>query len=255
VPPASPRPVLHLEGVDRKMKRASFLTVAAALLFIVPCVLGQNTPMYVNGTYHGYSWTYGGKTSATGFYDGSINVVQVGTNQPGGPGMICDDFRDNVYAGEHWTATAINVASLSSNIGKLLFGGGVGSIGNIGIPGYTEVAYLVNQMFTTSPTKAAQTAYSQAIWALTGGVNPAALKGTPAWILYTTAINLCKSGQISLSQFKNLWIYTPTHWVGGRPQEMWGMVPVPEGGTALAYFLLAAISCFGAMRLRVRRRA
>jgi len=241
------RPALHM---NKQLKRASLLIIAAALLFIVPSVLGQTTPMYVNGSYQGNNWTYGGKTSATGFYDGSINGVQVGPGQPGGLGMVCDDFKDNVYAGEHWTATAINASSLnSSNLGQVLFGA------TIGLAGYTEVAYLVNQMFTTNPNAATQTAYSQAIWALTkSGVSPSALTGM-ALTLYNTAISMCTHGQISLSQFKNLWIYTPTHWTGGRPQEMWGMVPVPEGGTALAYLLLAAISCFGAMRLRVRRQA
>jgi len=250
--PSVTAPVLHLEGVDKKMKRASFSIVAAALLFMVPSVFGQKTSMYVNGSYQGNNWTYGGKTSATGFYDGSINGVQVGPGQPGGLGMICDDFKDNVYAGEHWTANAINASSLnSSNISQLLFGG----VGGIGLAGYTEVAYLVNQMFTTNPNAATQTAYSQAIWALTNsGVSYSALSAA-AKTLYNTAISMCTHGQISLSQFKNLWIYTPTVRGSGEAQEMWGLVPVPEGGTALAYLLLAAISCFGAMRLRVRRQA
>ena len=56
------------------------------------------------------------------------------------------------------------------------------------------------------------------------------------------------------SQLAGLWIYTPTVPGGKNAQEMWGMVPVPEGGAALAYVFLAGIACFGAMVLRSRQR-
>jgi hypothetical protein len=228
------------------MKKTALLMIAAALLFLVPSVLGQNTTMYFNGGYQGTNWTYGSETVGTGFYDGSINGVQVGPGQPGGLGMICDDFNDNVYPGESWTANGINAASLnSSNIGQTLFGT------SIGLQGYTEVAYLVNQMFTTNPDGATQAAFSEAIWALTGGVLPSKLTGQ-ALTFYNTAISLYTSGKISLSQFANLWIYTPNPRGPNEAQEMWGLVAAPEGGAALAYLLLAGLSCYGAMFLRRR---
>src|SRR5256885_4157570 len=83
------------------------------------------------------------ETVATGFYDGSINGVAVGPGQPGGLGMICDDFRDNIYSGETWTANGVNASTLtSSNLAQTLFGG------SIGLTGYQQVAYLVYQMFS-----------------------------------------------------------------------------------------------------------
>jgi hypothetical protein len=228
------------------MKRIMFL-VTAAVLFCVPSVLGQNTTMNFNGGYQGSNWTYGSETVGTGFYDGSINGVQVGPSQPGGSGMICDDFNDNVYSGETWTASAINASSLnSSNLAQTLFGT------TIGVTGYTELAYLVNQMFTTSPNAATQAAYSEAIWALTGGVLPSKLTGQ-ALTFYNAAISMYTSGKISLTQFANLWIYTPNPRGPGEAQEMWGMVPVPEGGAALAYLFMAGLTCFGAIVLRSRR--
>jgi hypothetical protein len=149
--------------------------------------------MYFNGGYQGDNWNYNGETVGTGFYDGSINGVKVGPGQPGGSTMICDDFDDNVYSGEHWTANGINAASLnSSNIGQTLFGTG------IGLQGYTELAFLVNQMFTTNPNGALQAAYSEAIWALTGGVNPLSLTGQ-ALADYNLAKTMYTSGQISLT--------------------------------------------------------
>ena len=228
------------------MKKSVFLSVAATLFF-VPSVLGQNTNMSFNGGYQGSNWTYNGETVGTGFYDGSINGTQVGPGQSS-PGMICDDFKDNIYSGETWTANAINAASLtSSNIGQTLFGAA------IGVTGYQEVAYLVYQMFTTSPNAATQAAYSEAIWALTGsGVDPKALTG-----LALTLYNNVKAGgeTLTASQLASLWIYTPNPLGPYEAQEMWGMVPVPvpEGGAAVGYLLLAGLCCFGAVFLRSRR--
>ena len=226
------------------MKKSVFLLAAATLLF-VPSVLGQNTNMSFNGGYQGSNWTYGNETVGTGFYDGSINGVQVGPGQSS-PGMICDDFRDNVYAGETWTANAINAGTLTSNIGQTLFGG-------LGVAVYQQVAYLVYQMFTTNPNAATQAAYSEAIWALTNsGVDPSKLTG-----LALTLYNGVRGGSeiLSSSQLATLWIYTPTVPGGNNAQEMWGMVPVPvpEGGAALGYLFMAGICCFGAVFLRSRR--
>ena len=226
----------------------SVLLWGAALLLFVPFVLGQDTNMSFNGGYQGSNWTYGTETVGTGFYDGSINGVQVGPGQSS-PGMICDDFRDNVYAGETWTATAMSAGSLTnSNIGQTLFGS------SIGLAGYQEVAFLVYQMFTTNPNAATQAAYSEAIWALTGsGVAVSALKaqGGLAWALYLAVTS--GTEKLTQSQLAGLWIYTPTVPGGKNAQEMWGMVPVPEGGAALGYVFLAGISCLGAMLLRGRR--
>jgi hypothetical protein len=225
------------------MKKSVLLSVAATLLF-APSVLGQNTNMSFNGGYQGSNWTYGGETVGTGFYDGSINGTQVGPGQSS-PGMICDDFKDNIYSGETWTANAINASTLTSNLGQTLFGG------SIGMTGYQEVAYLVYQMFTTNPDAATQAAYSQAIWALTGsGVDPSKLTG-----LALSLYNGVKGGKETLSalQLASLWIYTPTVPGGNNAQEMWGMVPVPEGGAAFGYLFLAGLCCFGAMFLRSRR--
>jgi hypothetical protein len=227
----------------------SILLWGAALLLFVPSVLGQ-TNMSFNGGYQGNNWTYGSETVGTGFYDGSINGTQVGPGQSS-PGMICDDFRDNVYSGETWTANAVSAGSLtSSNIGQTLFGT------SIGLAGYQQVAYLVYQMFTTSPNGATQAAYSEAIWALTGsGVSVSALKtqGGLAYALYLAVIS--GSEKLTQSQLASLWIYTPTASGGNNAQEMWGMVPVsvPEGGAAMGYLLMAGLSCFGAMFLRSRR--
>jgi hypothetical protein len=227
----------------------SIVSWVAALLFLVPFAVGQSTSLSFNGGYQGSNWTYNGETVGTGFYDGTINGTQVGPGASS-PGMICDDFRDNIYSGETWNAIAINAGSLnSSNIGQTLFGT---SLGANALTVYQEVAYLVYQMFTTNPNGATQAAYSQAIWALTGsGVDPTKLTG-----LALSLYNGVKSGTETLTslQLASLWIYTPNpKGVVGQPQEMWGMIPVPEGGAALGYLLLGGFCCFGAIFLRSRR--
>ena len=222
------------------------ISVLSAFLTFLPAAVGQNANLNFNGGYQGSNWTYGSETVATGFYDGSINGVQVGPGQPGGPGMVCDDFNDNITTGETWTANAINASTLSSNIGGLLFGSA------IGVTGYTEVAYLVYQMFTTNPNAANQAAYSEAIWALTGGVAVSALTGQ-ALTFYNNA--KADWSTMTSQELATLWIYTPNPRGPHEAQEMWGMVAVPEGGSALAYLLITGLCCFMGMFSRSRKNA
>jgi len=126
------------------MKRFLLLMAAAGFLCFAASAVGQNVNMFFNGGTQGDAFCGGSEGCvATGFYDGSINGVNVGPGQPGGPGMICDDYNDNIYAGEQWTASGIQASTLNaSNISQTLFGGGVGGVSGIQI--YTELAYLVN---------------------------------------------------------------------------------------------------------------
>jgi len=227
----------------------SAVVIAVALSF-APLVVGQSSvSMSFDGTYSAVSCIGPEGCVGAGLYGGTINGVTVGAGQAV-PGMICDDYFDNITSGETWTATGVSAASLnSSNIASLtLFGGA------IGVAGYTEVAYLANQMLTsTGLTSAQQGAISEAIWFITSGGKSGAL-GATALSYLNCALAAYKAGTISLSQFANLYIYTPSpKGVAGEPQEMWSLVPVPEGGAALGYLFLAGICCFGAMFLRSKR--
>jgi len=212
---------------------------ASVLCCILPA-LGQNSTLTFNGGYQGAVWCSGSEGCvATGFYDGTINGVQVGPGAPGGPGMICDDYKDNIQTGETWTANGVNVSTLTSgNIGSTLFGS------NIGVAGYQELAWVVNQMFTTNPSANQQSVFSQVLWAITGGVQFAQLSSA-AQSLYTWLINNVGSLP-SLSTYTNLMLYTPNPQGPNEAQEMWGeLMQAPEGGTALIYLLLAGVACFG----------
>jgi len=228
-----------------KVRGLTGIMVAALLCLALPA-FGQNTNMYFNGGYQGDVWCPSGLSEcvATGFYDGSINGTNVGPSQDV-PGMICDDFNHEITSGEYWTANGIAAASLTySNIGQTLFGG------TIGLGGYTELAYLVNMMFTSNPSSAQQSVISQVIWGITGGISYSQLS-QGAQTLYNSVMG--NKSLPSLSTYANLWIYTPNP--NNGPQEMWSEVMVPEGGSAVMYLLLAGTTCFGAIRFRRRLNA
>src|SRR5271169_2676078 len=211
------------------------------LCFALPA-FGQNSSLTFNGGYQGDVWCGGSEGCvATGFYDGVINGQQVGPGGAGGLGMICDDYSHNIRSGQSWSANGINVSALNAgNINSTQFGG------TIGLTGYTELAYVVNLMFTTNPSSAQQSIYSQVIWALTGGVKTSQLSAA-ALSCYNWVI--ANAGSLpSLSTYVNLMLYTPSDQTANGPQEMWGQnMQADEGGAALLYTLLGGMACFVAM--------
>ena len=239
------------------MNRILFLVLGGALLLSMSTAFAQvgNVPMYFNGGYQGDVWSGGPEGSvATGFYDGSINNVNVGPGQ-NSPGMLCDDYYDNIYSGEHWTSTAYQVSTLNAgNISQTLFGGANWSnvqAGLSALQGYAALAYLANYAFTSAVGNSAlQSSISQALWYLTSA---AVGKGfdlgkldLPAQGLVASAIAACN---VPLSNYAGLWLYTQPFNPTG-PQEMFGQIPalpVPEGGAAFIYLVLAGVTCFGAI--------
>lgn len=230
--------------------RAPMFTVVLVLLALsmVPIAAAQtNVPMSFNGTYSAIACVGSDGCVGAGLYGGTINGVNVGSGQLV-PGMICDDYADHITTGETWTASGVQVSSLnSSNIAALtLFGGGVGSGANslTGMQVYTAVAYLANLMLT-SPGTVNQAAISSAIWFITSGQTLTGLTSA-AQSYVTQALN----STTPLSAYTDLYVYMPTPKGPGEAQEMFSMVAVPEGGTALSYLLLTGLCCFGAIRFR-----
>jgi hypothetical protein len=217
-----------------------------ALFLLAPFAFAQNATINFNGNSQGTAWCGGSAgCTATGFYGGSINNLAVGPSQAGGPGFVSDDYM-KMSKGSTWTANGINVAQLNSgNIqGQSLFGS------SVGMNGYAEMAFLVNQMFGSSPNAGTQSAYSQALWYITsnGKLSYSSLS-LSAKVLVLAAAAYVQSHGSSLSQYANLWLYAPT---GSGAGEVWGRVAVAEGGAALMYLLLAAMACFGAIFFRLR---
>jgi len=237
------------------------LSMSAVFLLSVSSAFAQvgNVPMYFNGGYQGNVWSGGPEGSvATGFYDGSINNVNVGPGQSS-PGMTCDDYYDNITSGEHWTATGYQVSALNAgNIGNTLFGGvnanwSLVQSGLSALQGYAALAYLVNDMFTQGVGDSKlQSSISQALWYLTSAAMGKPIGGLDSTAQGLVTAALAASSNDPLSMYSGLWLYTQPFNPNG-PQEMWGQIPVPEGGAPLTYLLLAGISCFGAMFFRSQR--
>ncbi len=222
----------------------------AVLLCFGLAAFGQGTPVTVGLTNVNGDpiVTVGGETVYAGVYGGTSNLP--GAN----PGIICDDFQDNVSVPQTWSAIAYQVSTLGTTtpITAVLFGSNTHGYANVGLAGYAALAYLVNLSFQSAGNPTLQGNISEAIWSITdpglSGVNSA------AQTLVAQAEAYATSTGDSLSQYANLWIYTPTPLgQANQPQEMFGTVP--EGGAAVLYLLLAGIACFGAMRMNSRNQS
>lgn len=246
---------------DKVKNKATRLTVMAGIsLFCLGLpVMGQQV---VSVKYTGgYSTTFSNSdgTVGAGIYTGTVNGAS-------SPGIICDDYKDEVTSGETWNATAYQASSLNStNINDTLFGK------TIGLDGYAEVATLVSMMFGNTTSYSAngyhitgitQSEIASAIWDITtpGGINGLDSNATNLVKALKSAFGSSISkAEAYLSGMTNLWILTPNPKTGvgsGEPQEMWTEgLSVPEGGAALLYLLLAGCACFGTMFYSRKRAA
>lgn len=223
---------------------------SALCCFGIPAMGQQLVSVQFTG---GYSTTFANTDGdfGAGIYTGTVNGATT-------PGIICDDYRDEVTSGETWNANAYQASSLASgNLGSTLFGNA------IGLDGYAEIATLVSMMFGgtstysnggTTITGITQAELSSAIWYITtpGGIN--GLDANAALLVSTVEAAFgtdTAKAKAYLANLTNLWILTPNPLTGignGEPQEMWTEnLSVPEGGAALMYLLLAGLTCFGAM--------
>jgi hypothetical protein len=245
-----------------KPGRLAAFAGAAILCFGIPAfgqaVNGQSASMSLTNVNGDPIVTVGGEEVYAGVYGGTSNLPGANT------GIICDDFYDEVGVPDSWAATAYKASTLTAATGAkltatttpisdVLFGGNSTGYTNIGIAGYAAIAYLANLSFESSGNPTLQGNISEAIWS----ISDPAIAGTidsAAQTLVTQAEAYAQKTNDSMSQYTNLWIYTPSPMIGsGEPQEMWGTVP--EGGAAFMYLLLAGIACFGAMRFSPRRQS
>lgn len=78
--------------------------------------------------------------------------------------VICDDWSNNSYLNETWTATVINAATVgNTSLGTPLFGNNQSL--------YNELAWLGSQLLANPTNTTLQTEISFAMWDLTYGVN------------------------------------------------------------------------------------
>lgn len=215
----------------------------AMLLFVVPCAFGQGS---VNITMNS-----GGPYVMNGVYVGAYTATVNGQSSQ----VICDDWSDDTYLNESWTANVTNFSNLGSSKTPMWSG-------NSNAPTlYADAAWLATQMLAPANQNANTQGYlAYALWSLfnpsaLNGLSSSQLKGVNYWL------GMIPAG-LTPSEYANFFIYTPdltkSITCGGGPcqtappQEFLGF-SVPEGGAALVYLLLAAASCFGAIVVRHRR--
>ena len=208
--------------------------VALALLCFAPCAFAGSS----------LTMTGAGNNVMGGVYVGPYYAT---VNDAANTAVICDDFADDSYIGHSWNYTANSFSTL----GSALWGGQTKN--------YDAAAWLTLQMLSLNgnPNNATQVGYlSYAIWSLfdtnaLNGLNSTQLAGVNSWLGQVPS-------NLTPGQFANFLILTPQGCTGGPgscPGQEFLDVPMPEGGSAAMYLILAGLSCFGAMRFRRRRQA
>lgn len=159
----------------------------------------------------------GGNDVMGGVYVGPYNFT---TGNGQSLQLVCDDFKDEVFPGESWTATTSTV----SNLGNVMFSGSAQ---------YQEIAWLVGKM--TANLGNAQTVgdIQWAIWDIFdpnisqhdpyGSIGSTDQANIANWL--SQAQTACGNGNCS---YPNYTIYTPPLGGTGQPQEYIGIVPTPE---------------------------
>lgn len=188
--------------------------------------------------------------------------------------VICDDFGDESYFNSTWNATVTSFSSItSSNTSWGLAGANTALYGAVG--------YLANLVLSAAPGSTAQIIDTFALWAV---FDPAGvekyLASNPLTSGPLTTAALCSAifgtagctGSTALAGGLLFTAELPGNATGGflvlspditgttnictaengcASQEF--IVKVPEGGSTLAYLLLAGFCCLGAILMRSRR--
>ncbi len=191
-----------------------------------------------------------GSNVMNGVYVGPYFATVNGVSTP----IICDDFADETYNNESWTA---NVHT-TSNLSGTKWGTGASAL-------YNEAAHFAGVMMglESNPSANAQTIgyLSYTIWALfdQSAVEAWLGSGSTAWKAVEGYLGTA-GGYASVAAPSNMVLLTPNTndpiTCGGGacatapPQEF--IAFVPEGGSPLLYLVFAGLACGAAMFHRSR---
>ena len=196
--------------------RTLFWLVAGAVLLFAPAALADGVTVSMLLT------SPGTNGAMAGVYVGPYVAMVNGVSTP----IVCDDYVDESYLNESWTANVSTLADLS--------GTKWGSLCNATTL-YEEAAWLTEQLVSAPPSQAGDIQF--AIWAL---FDPSAVDGlsltdqgiVQGWLTQVEGMSF------STSEFPNILIYTPnTNYsiecngqpcANTPPQEF--MVDTPEPG-------------------------
>ena len=249
------------------MKKAVQITCLAVLgTFLLAASAFAQTSVTLTGPPPGY------------VYDGiymSPYYATVGgsTNVP----VICDDFGDNSWPNSTWNATTTSFSSINGSNTSWGLAGANTSL-------YGAVGYLVGQVLSAPSGSLQQIVDSFELWAIfdpSGVQQYLATTNAGAGALISTSalcseifgsctaaaalnpgglLGALESENLSAGSF-NMVVLSPNNsngslCVAGKDNcaaQEFIYVSVAEGGTALAYLLLAGLFCFGAMYVKKSR--
>jgi hypothetical protein len=157
--------------------------------------------------------------------------------------LLCDDFRDDVYVGETWTATVSNIDSIVAN-GQMVPVAGSLAFGQTKLKAYLEAAYLYDKLYATLDATSSVN-INHAIWALFSSTPYNAASAS----LFAEANT--NTNESDTSMFSDIVFYTPVAGTqmldgkpvtsgpnDGRPQEFIGKVPEVSSLALLGFGLL-----------------
>lgn len=197
------------------MTRSFFTSVFCLLTCIASCVFGDTTATFnLTGTNSGAS--IGGVYTSPYFAQITTGATTVST------AAICDDFTDDSYLGETWTADVTSLSSLNTQNSTVLWHGTSWNGTQLTqAQEYMAVAILTEDLlpiYSTQPAIAGD--YGYAIWALTfpnesGQLPPQDYLDTGTWSTVEGYVNTAvadvmgsNSNYNQLSDYSNVTIYS-----------------------------------------------
>jgi PEP-CTERM motif len=215
---------MQMKSLNRNLLSVAFV---AAVFLIAPNVKADSVSMTLTGVGNG--------NNAAGVYVGPYQGTVNGSATP----VICDDFGDESYVPEAWTATGTLISNITNTTTSVMFNGGINGVSEV--VAYSAAAYLATQLLSPTTTSAQQIVDQFAIWQL---FEPGADSGLTAAQQATIAGLISQAelasnySTISLSQFT---VYTPqagTATCAGQPGNVCAtptpqefIVRTPEPGT------------------------
>lgn len=212
--------------------RTLFSVVAAAVLLFAPSALADTASMLLTGV--GPNGAMGGVF--VGPYVGTIN----GVSTP----IVCDDYVDESYLNESWTANVTTLADLTG-----IKWGGLSNATTL----YEEAAWLTGKLATASPSQAGDIQF--AIWAI---FDPSAINGLSSGdqLVVEGLVTQAQSQTFWTGEFANILIYTANTsdpilcngqaCANTPPQEF--IVQTPEPGAAMLLLVGLSVIAIGARR-------
>jgi hypothetical protein len=193
--------------------------VVGAILLIAPAALADGSASM--------DLTSSGSNTVNGMFVGPYTATINGVSTL----VVCDDFADESFVGETWTATVTTLSDLTGT-----------KWGN-STKGYDEMAWLLTQMFATN-SKSTQADIQFAIWEVFDkdsfdSIFGSTLAGAESWL------KQAKNQTYYAGEFGDITIYTPnTHdpiRCSGKycadtpPQEFLTVTQTPEPSTLLLF--------------------